>query len=64
MSGTWIQRKADQHQCRTPRVDNDPTVHPGDIWQCDHCGTHWRVHEHQIDGPYLIAVPGTGKAPT
>lgn len=57
MTGHWIRRRADEHTCDKPEIRQDRTVHPGDIWQCDHCGQEWRVHEHQIDGLYFLAIP-------
>jgi|EndMetStandDraft_7_1072992.scaffolds.fasta_scaffold482911_2 hypothetical protein len=59
----WIKRKADEHTCQKPNVQASD-VASGDIWECDHCGTQWRVHDDQRDGKYFLAIPGTGLAPT
>ena len=39
MSGTWVRRAADRHQCDTPA----PEGTRDDLWRCDDCGKLWRL---------------------
>lgn len=53
----WVKRKVDQHTCNTPSLDETPDAYPGDVWECDVCGVHWKVHEQQFDGLYWQLTP-------
>lgn len=46
MSGSWVQRKQDEHVCAKPKHEQaNERVHVGDQWRCDECGTRWRVRD-------------------
>lgn len=37
----WLRRQVEEHRCGLPPIDS--TVRGGDVWQCDTCGTVYRV---------------------
>jgi len=37
----WVKRKIDEHVCNKPVWNKD--IHVGDIWECDHCKSQYRV---------------------
>ena len=45
MTGQWVQREADQHECEKPRYGESPEKPAkfDDIWKCDSCGSRWAV---------------------
>lgn len=47
MSGTWIKRKSDEHQCKKPGWDAGVSV--GDIWQCLGCGKCWAITKIEFE---------------
>lgn len=54
MSGTWVRRQADEHQCEKPTLSTDDKARANDIWECSECHKMWIVQNSQMDGNYFI----------
>lgn len=60
MSGEWIWRRGDVHECELPELD--AKSRPGDLWRCE-CDNIFIVSDSQRDGLYLafaVEDPATG----
>lgn len=48
----WIKRKKNEHVCPKPELYGADKPDYGDVWECDDCGTQWKVSDSQRDGMY------------
>lgn len=62
MSGTWIIRKAAEHQCDIPALVPAVRAYAGDVWQCSICDQHWVVYDDGRNDIYFTRIDSASVA--